>query len=689
MIKRENPVGLTATPDIPINKDLEDDIKKLHYRIQGAEQDRNNWLTKQRLLIEQRRGIRQPKVIPWVGANNDNWPVTDAVIRRWKPGIVSLILDSEPVAFFFAKQAEQVEASRVTQDFWHWEFNQIEGVERTIFKLADLVALHGLAYTHEGWDYHIERKCRVVRADSLFPGGIEAALNEVNSQIEQANAQAAQQGGEQQPFLQPDEFVRMTLQMEYEFGNVDQDPNPAPVTVEEDRQLDAATQMLLNGAKYIQIFYHCVARDKVAWQAISPLDVIVPTRTTDPEKADFVAIAYRLHEDDIRVMVRDGVFLAQPAQIVLDRMRPQRQGEEFEENPFDSRQGGSRSAIIQRLDTIEGIETRNSHDEPGTEVFWKVYSKLDINGDKILEKTVLWYHPATATPMSLVAYPFPFEEWPVTLYEFEHNDDRPYSSRGIAELLSTFQKQVNRLHNARLDAIQILLAPMFKVRSVTGQINRNIRFRPGSFIPVQSPDDFQPVQMDITPLFQFLQEENFTKQLAEQYVGVFDSSVVNLQSNERRTATEVEAINAQVSSVFTQDAKLFRASFARTTKKLWKLWQEFGPEDVMYRVTGEDVPRTAKKYEIDYDYDIEPSGTPANTNKALALSRAREALSLGLQDQSGVLNKSELWKNYFQLTDRHLAKRVVRSPEEAAAVQMVMNAAAQSQDIDPSQVPSF
>lgn len=667
MIDRGNPTGIQATGEIPQDA-VTEQIKRLHRRIQDAESERTMWLDKQKKLIEQRRGIRKKKATPWPGANNDNWPITDGTLRRWKPGIVSLILDSDPVAYFWAKRPDHIDAARSTQDFFHWLFHDMEDVKYTATKLADYVGLHGLGVTHEGWDYHIERTCRVVPVKTLFPDGVEAAVEQMNAQIRIQNEQlavAAVQNPDQElppPMaeLSPDQLVRTVLQTEYQLDEVDEE------------QLAMATQKILAGAEYVKIYYMSVARDKPAWQAFSPLDVIFPSRTPDPEKGDYVALAYRMSEDDIRKMVRDGQFDGEAAEAFISKMRQARAHQEA--NPFDGRFGGARGMITDELDSAEGLTTVGKHNaEPGLEVVWKVYCKLDVNGDGILERVVMWYAPKQAIVLAIHDYPFPFEEWPVTFYFFEKNDDRPYSSRGVAELLHTFQKQTNKLHNARLDAIQILLAPMFKVKSTGNQINRNIKFRPGQFIPVKDQNDFTPVQMDMQPLFHFLQEENFTKTLAEQYIGVFDSSLLQPTSSERRTATEVEAITAQISSVFTLDATLFQASFARSLMKLWKLWREYGKDEVYFRVTGEEQPKLVRKSDIAYDYDIQPAGTPANTNKALALARSREALQLFAADMSGLINRHELYKNYFELTDRNLAKRIVRAPEEAALFQQMLS----------------
>jgi hypothetical protein len=232
---------------------------------------------------------------------------------------------------------------------------------------------------------------------------------------------------------------------------------------------------------------------------------------------------------------------------------------------------------------------------------------------------------------------------------------------------------------------------MFQMKVTAGEVNRNIKFMPGGIIPVQAVGDIAPLAVDTHSIIQLMQEENLTKALAEQYVGIFDPSVLAQNSVERRTATEVEAVQQQTQAVFGQDAALFQESMKKVHRQLWHLCMEFDKEDLVYRVMGEEMPRLTKKSEIACDYDIVPAGTPANTSKQLAMARTREAMQLFAQDQTGLINKVELFKSYFDLLDRNLGKLVIRSPDQAAAVQMLMqtmNKVADQQGIPPNQRPT-
>jgi hypothetical protein len=139
----------------------------------------------------------------------------------------------------------------------------------------------------------------------------------------------------------------------------------------------------------------------------------------------------------------------------------------------------------------------------------------------------------------------------------------------------------------------------------------------------------------------------------------------------------VEAITSQISTIFGGDAALFQTGMTKVHTQLWRLWQEFGPEEEYMRVAGNSEPIKITKEEIDDDYDIVPSGTPANTSQALNLARAREMLQIFAADQTGIIDKHELYKYYVDLMDSNLSKIMIRSPEETAAMQQVMAAAQQ------------
>lgn len=660
-LSRENPVGIAATGQIQL--DLASQLKQLHRKVEAADQARAPWLRKQKKLLEQRLGIRRKTNFPWPGASNESWPLTDSVIRRWKPAMVRLVLSSDPVAFFSATEPNDLGPAATAQLYYHWRFNQIPNVHRTVFELVDKIAQYGVAYTLQGWDYQTDRTARVVRTNSLFPGGVEQAHRQLSEQLA---AQAEQSGQEPQPAPSAEEFVQITLATEYGL-------DPA---VDGD-MLAAATQAILDGKPYVKIEYGEVVADRPAWKVIDPMKVIRPPRGCDIATDEFVAVVHQFTRDELLRMARDGHIQAEALAAALERSRTRESDDGVGFEDRGDRTSNEYDQIAQILDTADGVEQIDMAG-PKKETIWQVFTKLDLNGDGIRDRVVLWYHPLSKTLLSATDYVFPFKEWPIVEFAFEHGSDRPYSARGIPEHLYAYQKTRTRMHNARLDAAAITLSPMYQARSTIN--TRQLRPRPGLMIPVQAVGDFAPVPTDVKPLQFLLQEENITASQAEQYIGIFDPGVFAQNTPERRTATEVQAVTSTSDSVFSADAILFQRSMAAVHRQLWQLIMEFGPDEEFFRVTGEEVPRTARRGELDRNYDISPAGTPETTSRSIALRNATQAMQLALQDPSGVLDLAAAYRYFFDLLDRNLSKVVVRSTQEAQAMQLLNQLLARAQE---------
>src|SRR3970040_261927 len=179
MKARGNPLGIEATGQLSVN--IEAQVKALHERIVDAEQTPASWISKKRTIVEQRRGVRPLKTIPWVGSNNDSVPLTDGIIRRWKPNMIGLVMDADPVAFFKATKTQDLDVSQNPQEFYHWKFHTQPKLRAKLSILTDLLAQHGVAWARQGWEYKTGRTCRILRVASLFPGGAAAGPGPFNA----------------------------------------------------------------------------------------------------------------------------------------------------------------------------------------------------------------------------------------------------------------------------------------------------------------------------------------------------------------------------------------------------------------------------------------------------------------------------------------------------------------------------
>lgn len=676
-LSRGNPISIEvlAVAAAIDDRALEKQIRDLVLDIRATDEELIGWLQKQAELVRIRLGSRKGRNIPWKNASNINVPLIDGIIRRWRPGVASLVLDAEPVAFFTAQSPSDQDAARSAEQFFTYLILTYMESTYPVIRLVDLVAWRGHAYTREGWKYETSREARVVPVAHLFPNGVQQTVQQMQ--------QSAQQQQQEPPTAE--DIVMTALETEYALDRNDESEGP---------MLLASALRILEGKEYIKLVYRKVSVDRPDWAPIDPLNVIVP-QNQDPEKADFFCHVHHMTRDQLRGMAIDGHLPKSRVDVLLDNFSS-RQDAVGGNNTTD----GMRDRIQDIMDQIAGRARRaNTREKTTSKIpIWEIFARLDLNGDGERERCIVWYAPTgrkqegstmEGLTLAVLDFPFPFDSWPVTLYPFEAAE-RPIDNRGIADMLRPLQKIVTAFHNARIDAAQIVLAPVLLMRASGGNYRKSIKWQPGSVIPVSSIQDIQPLQMNLAILNGLLQEEQVNQRLAETYVGVFDATLTNLQQRgERRTAAEVNAIQGISSNIFGLDAKIFQVALSKSFTKLWQLYVDLGPTELFFRVTEEELPQIARKSEINRSYDIRAAGTPANTNRSFQISALERIMSSPLTlplMQAGRLDGSELFRQWVQLVDYNVAKRIIRTEEQGANVQLVLEAAqaaAEQQGIEP------
>lgn len=653
-VQRSNPVGLKALPSYP-EVTLRPQIDVLVENIRRTDAGNQGWLEKQRRNDCLRFGRRKARRSPWKGASNVSVPLIDGIIRRWRPGIAGLVLDAEPTAFFMPQEASDFDPARTVEPFFTWMFTEQMQTAPEVAKLADIVAARGHGYCMEGWKYRTEEQARILSVAELFPNGWQAAVQAVQTTT-------AQSGQEPPP---PAEILAQFVAGQYSLDI--NDPGEA-------QEIADAVEGIMGGDEYIQLTYRTIIDDRPDWVALDPVNTIVPPNQ-NPEDADFFAIIHRLSAEDIAKGIRDQLFDPQVGAAVIESIR----ANASERGEGESAEGGSvRQQIWDLLNSKAGADPEQAQGASAVGNVWKVYCRLDTNGDGFTERCVMWYHPPTDGVLAIQPYVFPFKCWPVTCYVTDPAAPRPIDARGLPEMLITFQKVINATYNMRQDAGQILLAPVLAMRQLGPNYQKAVRWAPGAILPVSDPErDIKPLVMDLRILGELLREQQITQSIAEAYVGVFDASLTNpARSVERRTATEVSAISNLSSNIFGLDAKLFQLSMSRSFNKVWALYEEFGPEETFYRVQGEPKPQLAKKSEIAKQYDIRAAGNPSNTQKNVQINNLLQALQVASQDPTGSVNFPEIIRRILFLMDPQLARVAVLTPEERQREQTIAQAAA-------------
>lgn len=638
-IQRSNPLAAPGL-NIEFTPEIARQADELFQRVRDTEQELHPWLQKQRRLTDLRYGHSRRRKVPWRGAANTSTKLIDGMIRRWRPGIVSLATDADPIVSMDPRSADDFDAAREAEQFMTAMFQDKMATEVELINLADNLAHRGMAYSREGWDYRTRKESRVVSVAELFPNGIDAFIAS-------------------NPQEDPTDSIADILEEQYGLDGGDPVDGPS---------VDAAVTDILSGAEYTTLRYRRIESDRPAWQSLDPIDVIAPP-DEDPEDAEFFCIIHRLSADQVRRMaVDDGV----------DSGAANRAAESA---GSDRDKEGAQDWLRQEIRDILRRKRRTTPNQADKRiVVWEIYAKLDIDGDGLLERVHLWYAPGPREILSFRHYALPFETWPVTCYQYSGDAVRPIDSRGLTEMLADHQRIENEFKNARLNASQILLSPVFKRRE-NGVDPDSIDWRPGGLVTVRSMEDFQPVLSDLRILPALIQEEQVNRRDAETYVGIFDATLTSLQqTRERRTAAEVNAIQGVSASIFGLDAKMFQAPFSRSLTKVWNLYLELGPDEMFVRIRGKQFPQRVLKHEIGRNFDIKASGTPANTNRAFQLQNIQQAMQVFLTPgvlETGVVDVTELLQMWLKLLDYRMSEKIINSAEEAGAIRTVSQASQQ------------
>lgn len=615
-----------------------------------ADNARGGWLERQRALTRLRYGIRDPKTFPWRGASNLSIPLIDQQIRRYKPLLMRLVVEADPIVEFVGEDPDAVAAERKAEAEYNWLFKQHMDAVEPLAYVTDAICHRGYGIAQIGWDYRTEHVVRVIEPKALIPPGAQQVPD---------------------PTENPDFYVALIVR-EYQLDI--QDPRVA-------KALTDVSSQIANGKEFVRLAFRKVVADKPALWDRDPVQIIVPPRTTDYANCEWIIVQHVFSARRIKQMEADGFFQRGFYEKIASARRA-RGTQRIDDIPFSD-------SLREEKNEADRRENIWGQEDDDNILLWEYYHWHDLNSDGLSERAITWLHPATRTKGSTREYPYPFHRWPFQKIDFEKTSRRFHSSRGISGLLEHVQRQINAEHNARIDGMTLRNAPVYQMPVVSGFKARNFRAVPGTVLQLPMGARLEPVGQDHSAWPASYQEENLLRALAESYVGNFDSAVMAPGASTRRTATEVQAAVQLAASTASLDAIIFQIAMKEIHHMIWALWLEFRPATVSYKVQGLDPQDpdakliTVSKAEIDKKFKLVPTGTIANTNRALELQSAREALSFFANDQTGYVDPYELRNWYFTLLDFRRARKVMNSPQDAAHLQVLMQAAAELQQ-DPT-----
>ena len=403
-----------------------------------------------------------------------------------------------------------------------------------------------------------------------------------------------------------------------------------------DEVLSWVDYTLMSGRGVMKCFWN-PGDKRVGFEAVDPMYFVVPPYTVDLQDADWAVHVMPMSVGAYKRMAGQFGWKADSKTIAKIRGNPQED---------DNIPGAASENDAKQL--REGITYTSNTDGV---IVWEVYRKTDAG-----KWEVYLYSPAAVDldlrdPMEL---PYDHGQLPFVDFPYEIKDKGWFSPRGVCEILAPFELSMTSMWNHKHDAMTLYNRPLFRAeRELPNSIN--LRFQPGQILPY----GVAPVQMPQPPV-SFDQELNQTRAVAENRIGSPDYTMGTIMSggSDRRTATEIQSINAQAMQSGDLRARLFRMALGKLYRQAWALYVQYDSKSLRYRFAEDSLE--ADPVALHDQYELEPKGGMDMVSRQVMVQQAINRKQLFMN--SPWVDQVELDKSIMELDDPSLVKRLLRDP---------------------------
>src|SRR3990167_689797 len=279
---------------------------------------------------------------------------------------------------------------------------------------------------------------------------------------------------------------------------------------------------------------------------------------------------------------------------------------------------------------------------------YEAYIKYDINGDGIREECIFIVFPdfemyGSGKPLHCVSKTG-VRPWLIRPFM-----RRPGSmiGKGIPEQVYHLHNEMDAIHNQRIDAGNMVIAPFFFYRPATGFDPQKIRVRPAMGIPLDDPQrDIMFPNYNASRLSVSFQEEQLVMQLIQMLTNVTDPMLGKELAN-RPTARGTLAVIAQGDQRFTPLAARVVKIVSDLITITRKMYEENLSPEIAARVLGKDGKPVWKRYSPEMivgDYDCYMDIDLSSQNEALEKQADQVIYQTMVKDEYVNQNPAYAWE---------------------------------------------
>ena len=397
-------------------------------------------------------------------------------------------------------------------------------------------------------------------------------------------------------------------------------------------------------------------------------DIVIVGGNGDPQKADFVIQQSFLTASDLWQLVDQGIFRKEAVETVI--------------NSGEDSQSADNNALLkqERKDNAGLADVDRKFDLDRYQIL-EAYVSMDVDGSGINSEIVVWLHRKTkeilrATYLYRV---MPTGQRPFFVIHFYRRQDSEYGV-GLVELMYSLSKEIDAIHNMRVDTGIITSLPWGVYRPVSSMSAEKYQIEPGALLPVENPQtDINFPNLGNRTTFGF-QEEQVLQGYLERLTSISD---INLGANTGtqgalRTATGTRALVGETNANLDIFLQRLNRGWKPFLKYLFNLLQQHMPPGKDFRVLGDDGnqywQRVEKREELQGSFDFEIDGNSANTNKLVQVEQADITFQISQNPillQMGIVNSLNIYnaaKEVLKVRGIKQVSKYLTRPDQIARV---------------------
>jgi hypothetical protein len=380
---------------------------------------------------------------------------------------------------------------------------------------------------------------------------------------------------------------------------------------------------------------------------VDPEDLLIIGGGGDPDLADAVYHRQYMTASELWTLVDRRVFKKDAVELIIAGGPDSIEGSEGSQLKTQRAQnaGQAQADSEQDLDRYEIIEA---------------YLKVDVDGSGVNSDVIAWVHRKSRTLLR-ATYLYRVSrtgERPFVKADFHLRKGQEYGT-GIPELLYPLSKELDAMHNMRIDFGLISTMPVIFYRASSGIDPETIQLEPGMMIPVDNPqtDVFIPNFGNRT-VFGF-QEEASIQTMIERLTGVNELAMGSIGGQGvTRTASGARALVGEMSANLDVHLRRLNRGWKKALRMVLHMLQQRIPDGLSFRITGDDGQSYWKsirsKADVEGDFDLEVNPNSAASNPAIQQEMANQVMSAvadPLAIQLGIVTPAQYYeakKNQLQ-----------------------------------------